>query len=67
MKMGVMFDFRNPDPWRRPYPQFYQTLIDEIVRMEELGFDNCWLKAEAPTPSSTAALPRLPYSRTLRK
>jgi alkanesulfonate monooxygenase SsuD/methylene tetrahydromethanopterin reductase-like flavin-dependent oxidoreductase (luciferase family) len=43
MKMGVMFDFRNPDPWRRPYPAYYRALLDEIVRMEELGFDNCWL------------------------
>ena len=27
MKMGVMFDFRNPEPWRKPYPQFYLSLI----------------------------------------
>jgi alkanesulfonate monooxygenase SsuD/methylene tetrahydromethanopterin reductase-like flavin-dependent oxidoreductase (luciferase family) len=43
MKMGVMFDFRNPEPWRRPFPEFYQAQLDEIVRMEQLGFDNCWL------------------------
>jgi alkanesulfonate monooxygenase SsuD/methylene tetrahydromethanopterin reductase-like flavin-dependent oxidoreductase (luciferase family) len=43
MKMGVMFDFRNPAPWRKPYPEFYQAQIDQIVRTEELGFDNCWL------------------------
>lgn len=43
MKMGVMFDFRNPEPWRKPYPQFYQSQLDMIVRMEQLGFDNCWL------------------------
>ena len=43
MKMGVMFDFRNPEPWRKPYPQFYQSQLDMILRMEQLGFDNCWL------------------------
>ncbi|MCC2655291.1 MAG: luciferase-like protein [Panacagrimonas sp.] len=43
MKMGVMFDFRNPEPWRKPYPEFYKSQIDQIVRTEELGFDNCWL------------------------
>lgn len=43
MKMGVMFDFRNPKPWRKPDPEFYQSQLDEIVRLEQLGYDNCWL------------------------
>jgi alkanesulfonate monooxygenase SsuD/methylene tetrahydromethanopterin reductase-like flavin-dependent oxidoreductase (luciferase family) len=43
MKMGVMFDFRNPHPWRKPFPQFYQSQLDLIAEVEALGFDNCWL------------------------
>ncbi len=43
MKFGVMYDFRNPRAWARPYPELYQSLIDQIVRIEELGFDNAWL------------------------
>lgn len=43
MKFGVMYDFRNPRAWARPYPELYQNLIDQIVRIEELGFDNVWL------------------------
>lgn len=43
MKMGMMFDFRNPEPWRKPFPEFYQSQLDLVVRTEQLGFDNCWL------------------------
>jgi alkanesulfonate monooxygenase SsuD/methylene tetrahydromethanopterin reductase-like flavin-dependent oxidoreductase (luciferase family) len=43
MKFGLMFDFRNPEQWRKPYPTFYKSQIDEIVRLEELGYDNVWL------------------------
>ena len=43
MKFGVMYDFRNPRPWARPYPELYQSLIDQIVRIEELGFEYAWL------------------------
>ncbi len=43
MKFGFMEDFRNPQPWRRPYPELYQALLDQIVRAEELGYDHVWL------------------------
>jgi alkanesulfonate monooxygenase SsuD/methylene tetrahydromethanopterin reductase-like flavin-dependent oxidoreductase (luciferase family) len=43
MKFGFMQDFRNPLPWRRPYPELYRALLDQIVRAEELGYDNVWL------------------------
>ncbi len=43
MKVGFMEDFRNPQPWRRPYPELYRALLDQIVRAEELGYDNVWL------------------------
>jgi len=43
MKFGVMFDFRNPAQWRRPAPLLYKAQLDEIVRLDELGYDNIWL------------------------
>ena len=43
MKFGVMFDFRNPAQWRRPDPAVYRSHLDEIVRLEELGYHNVWL------------------------
>lgn len=43
MKFGLMYDFRNPEPWRRPFPELYRAMLDQIVRVEELGYDNVWL------------------------
>ena len=28
MKFGVMYDFRNPKQWRRPYPELYAAMIE---------------------------------------
>ena len=43
MKFAVMFDFRNPPQWRKPDHEFYTAQIDEIVRLEELGYDQVML------------------------
>lgn len=43
MKFGFMEDFRNPRQWRRPFPELYRAILDQIVRAEELGYDNVWL------------------------
>jgi len=43
MKFGVMFDFRNPAQWHRPDPALYKAQLDEIARLDELGYDNIWL------------------------
>jgi alkanesulfonate monooxygenase SsuD/methylene tetrahydromethanopterin reductase-like flavin-dependent oxidoreductase (luciferase family) len=43
MKIGVIYDFRNPRKWRRPYPELYRETLGQIVRAEELGYDNVWL------------------------
>ena len=43
MRFGFMEDFRNPVKWRKPFPAFYTSIIDQIVRAEELGYDNVWL------------------------
>jgi len=43
MSFGFSEDFRNPKQWRRPFPELYKALRDQIVRCEELGYDNLWL------------------------
>src|SRR5262245_55635187 len=43
MKFGFMEDFRNPQPWRRPCPDLYRLILDQIARAEDLGYDNVWL------------------------
>jgi alkanesulfonate monooxygenase SsuD/methylene tetrahydromethanopterin reductase-like flavin-dependent oxidoreductase (luciferase family) len=43
LKFGLMQDFRNPRQWHRPYPELYQQILEQIVRAEELGYDNVWL------------------------
>ena len=43
MKFGFMEDFRNPAPWRRPFPELYRGILDQIRRGEELGYDHVWL------------------------
>ncbi len=62
MKFGIIQDFRNPQPWRRPYPELYHALLDQIVRAEDLGYDNVWLAEHHftedgynPSPLPTAA------------
>ena len=43
MKFGICADFRNPKKWYRPAPSLYNSLIDQVVLAEKLGFENCWL------------------------
>src|SRR3954468_21879184 len=31
MKFGFMEDFRNPKEWRRPFPELYKAILDQIV------------------------------------
>ena len=41
--LGLMFSFRNPAAWRRPFPDVYRDELELIVEAEELGFDTIWL------------------------
>src|ERR1700685_416353 len=43
LKIGMMQDFRNPREWRRPNHELYGAILDQVVRAEELGYDNAWL------------------------
>ena len=44
MKFGVMYDFRNPrGVWWKPYPKLLRELLDQIVAVEGMGYDNIWV------------------------
>ncbi len=40
---GVMFSFRNPAGWRRPFVEVYRDELQLAVDAEGLGFDTIWL------------------------
>ena len=40
---GLCFNFRNPKPFGKPFPLFYQEALEQIVAAEALGFDTVWL------------------------
>ena len=41
--LGLMFSFRNPAAWRRPFADVYRDELELIVHAEQLGFDTIWL------------------------
>ena len=43
MRFGLVYDFRNPAPWRKPWAEVYAGLLDQIAFADELGFDSIWL------------------------
>ncbi|MBK8960605.1 MAG: LLM class flavin-dependent oxidoreductase [Proteobacteria bacterium] len=43
MRFGVMHDFRNPQRWHVPSPRFYESMIEQVVAMERMGYDHVWL------------------------
>lgn len=43
MRFGAMFDFRNPASWHKPDPAFYKAQLNEITRLDEMGYDHVWL------------------------
>lgn len=43
MKFGLWYDFRNPPQWRRPYPDLYAQLLEQIRAAEDLGYASVWL------------------------
>lgn len=43
LDLGLMFSFRNPAAWRRPWADLYADELRLIREAEELGFDTIWL------------------------
>ncbi|MDQ3946187.1 MAG: LLM class flavin-dependent oxidoreductase [Actinomycetota bacterium] len=59
---GLAYDFRNPEPWRKPTEALYQEVLDQIVWAEGLGFRSVWLTEHhfcddgyTPSPLTIAA------------
>lgn len=43
LKLGFMFDLRNPPPWHRRPEALYSDMIDVVVETERLGFGGAWV------------------------
>ena len=43
MDVGLLFPFRNPPQWRKPFPEFYAEQLKQTQIAEELGYDTVWL------------------------
>ena len=42
-QFGLIYDFRNPPQWRRPWGEFYDDLLEEVQLAEQLGYDHVWI------------------------
>lgn len=40
---GLVYDFRNPKQWQRPWTDHVRGLLDQTVYAEDLGFDSIWI------------------------
>ena len=43
LRFGILYDFRNPAQWERPYTSVYNEIFEQIVWADQRGFDNVWL------------------------
>ena len=42
MKVGVVFDLRNPDGWQRPWADYYARTLEFCEEADRLGADGLW-------------------------
>lgn len=43
LSFGYLYDFRNPEPWRRPWSEVYQETLDIVAWTESVGFQGAWV------------------------
>jgi alkanesulfonate monooxygenase SsuD/methylene tetrahydromethanopterin reductase-like flavin-dependent oxidoreductase (luciferase family) len=43
MNVGLMFSFRNPPKWKKPWADVYESQLEQIRLAEDLGYDTVWL------------------------
>ena len=43
MKFGVWYHLRNPQTWRKSPADFYRETLDQIEKVEALGYDSIWV------------------------
>lgn len=61
LSFGFIYDFRNPEPWRRPSTDLYAETLDFIAWTETVGFTGAWIPehhkaADCYIPSPAAVL-----------
>ncbi|HZZ50072.1 MAG TPA: LLM class flavin-dependent oxidoreductase [Pseudonocardia sp.] len=57
MRFGVLEDFRNLPGSMRPPAELYSQLIEQVVLVEELGFDDVWLTEHHFIPGGYSSSP----------
>ena len=43
LNVGLLFPFRNPPAWRKPFTDFYADQLAQTRLAEDLGYDEIWL------------------------
>jgi alkanesulfonate monooxygenase SsuD/methylene tetrahydromethanopterin reductase-like flavin-dependent oxidoreductase (luciferase family) len=43
LRFGLWYDFRTPTRWPQDPSDLYAAILDQIVRAEDLGWDDVWL------------------------
>ena len=43
LNVGLLFPFRNPPAWRKPFADFYADQLEQTRLAEQLGYDEIWL------------------------
>lgn len=43
LDFGYLYDFRNPEQWRRPWDTVYEETLDLVVWSETAGFRGAWV------------------------
>src|ERR1700732_1848311 len=43
LNVGLLFPFRNPPAWRKPFADFYAEQLAQTRVAEDLGYDEIWL------------------------
>ncbi len=43
LSFGYLYDFRNPEQWRRPWNSLYQETLDVVAWSETAGFGGAWV------------------------
>jgi alkanesulfonate monooxygenase SsuD/methylene tetrahydromethanopterin reductase-like flavin-dependent oxidoreductase (luciferase family) len=43
LTFGYLYDFRNPEPWRKPWAELYAQTLDVITWSETVGFKGAWI------------------------
>jgi alkanesulfonate monooxygenase SsuD/methylene tetrahydromethanopterin reductase-like flavin-dependent oxidoreductase (luciferase family) len=43
LRFGLAYDFRNPAQWKRPWEDVFSELLEQIVEVDQMGYDSIWI------------------------